>query len=125
MFPVVHFDMQIDKNNQNDDMEIVIYSGPLRDPQFDTLISDGILFAIGSGVTVFLFLFWHLKSLFLSTFALINILLSFPLAYFIFRFIGQVTYFDTMCILVVFLILGIGADGIFVFVDAWKQVMLY
>ena len=41
------------------------------------------------------------------------------------RVVFRISYFAGMQILVVFVILGIGADDCFVFVDAWKQSLLY
>lgn len=61
-------------------------------------------------MTVFLIMCWHLNSLFLACVAMLEILVSFPFAYVIYRFIMMVTFFDTLNTLVIFLILGIGAD---------------
>ena len=53
-----------------------------------------------------------------------HIILTFPLAHFLTY--PWIKYFDTMNMFLVFIILGIGADDVFVFVDAWKQsVILY
>ena len=65
---------------------------------------------------------WHLNSLFLAFAGMLQIILGFPLAYAVYRYVFMVTFFDTLSTLVIFLILGIGADDIFVFVDAWVQV---
>merc|ERR1719362_1946498 len=50
-----------------------------------------------------------------------QILMSFPLAYFFYRFIYGIPQFDMLSILVIFVLLGIGADDVFVFTDAWLQ----
>ena len=52
---------------------------------------------------------------------MLQIILCFPMGYFIYRHFLQITFFQTLHILSVFIILGIGADNIFVFVDAWNQ----
>eukprot|EP01084_Bolivina_argentea_P244753 409955_1 len=82
---------------------------------------DGIIFSVGSILTVFLIRWWHLNSLFLSLGAMLQIIFGFPFAFFVYRFVFMVTFFDTLNTLVIFLILGIGADDVFVFVDAWVQ----
>lgn len=49
------------------------------------------------------------------------ILMSFPLSATIYGLFGQVSYFSTLHNLVIFIVLGIAADDIFVVYDAWKQ----
>jgi predicted RND superfamily exporter protein len=63
----------------------------------------------------------HTKSFFIAAVAMLFIILSFPLSYFIYRLIYRVTYFSPLQIMAIFLLLGIGADDVFVYVDAWKQ----
>ena len=52
---------------------------------------------------------------------MLNIVFSFPLTLFFYRYVGQVTYYGTLHNLVVFIVLGIAADQTFVFTDAWRQ----
>ena len=44
-------------------------------------------------------------------------------SYFIYGVLGGVRFFSGLHVLVLFVILGVGADDIFVLVDAWKQVV--
>merc|ERR1711871_961218 len=67
------------------------------------------------------FIIYHTQSVMLACAAMLQIILCFPVAFFIYRLILQVDFFNFLSILTVFVILGIGADDIFVFVDAWKQ----
>ena len=62
-----------------------------------------------------------LGSLFLASVGMAEILLSIPCAWFIFRNIFQIGYFSGLNMLTVFIICAIGADDIFVFIDAYKQ----
>ena len=52
---------------------------------------------------------------------MLQILLSLPFAYTIYRFIFGIRAFSQMHILAIFLVLGVGADDIFVLTDAWHQ----
>ena len=52
---------------------------------------------------------------------MLQILVSLPLSLFIYRIVFWIPYFGPMQILVVFIILGIGADDVFVYSDAWHQ----
>lgn len=63
---------------------------------------------------------FHLKSIFLSTFSIFNILMSFPLSMIIFRIILNVDYFASVHSMIIFVVLGIAADDVFVFIDAWN-----
>lgn len=112
----------------------------VRELQRVALTYGGIAFAGGSIVSVFLIMWWHLNSLFLACVSMVEIMLGFPFAFAIYRYMFMVTFFDTLNTLVIFLILGIGADDglcsahvcrcgsvctlrtVFVFVDAWVQV---
>lgn len=63
----------------------------------------------------------HTQSICLTLLGLIHIFASFPIAFFIYYFIFQIEPFYTLNFLSVYVILAIGADDIFVMVDAWKQ----
>jgi len=82
-----------------------------------------ITFSAGA---VFFYMWFHLQSLFLAFCGMFfEIGMSFPLGFFIFRFITQVTFFDTTLTLAIFIVLGIGADDLFVFMDQWVQSVNY
>ena len=53
--------------------------------------------------------------------AMLYIYACFPAAQFVNRFIFQIRYWDTLCVFVVFLLIGIGVDSCFVFYDAFKS----
>lgn len=88
---------------------------------FQDLVTGDTAFSIFSVMFVFCFLCYHLGSGFLSMIGIMLILLSFPLTSFICEAILQVTFFSSLHSLVVFIVLGIAADDIFVFIDAWRQ----
>ena len=81
-------------------------------------IEDG-LFAIGSMAFIFCFMVFHTRSLFVSSLAVISILTSFIGTNIIYRCIIDFQYFGLFHILTIFIILGIGADDLFVLYDAW------
>jgi predicted RND superfamily exporter protein len=47
--------------------------------------------------------------------------LSVPFSAVLVQGIGRVAYFGTLQVIAIFLVIGIAADDIFVFIDAWKQ----
>lgn len=70
---------------------------------------------------VFLYFIYHLKSKFLAMVGISIIFLSFPFTAVLVQGLGQVAYFGTLQVIAIFLVIGIAADDIFVFIDAWKQ----
>ena len=120
IFPIYQ-DLQVNKDEEYSAVEIVIGGWLVRGLQFDTFAPSGIVFAVGSGISVLVIMSIHLNSIFLSVFGLIQICFAFPFAYFVYRFMVGIIYFDAMQLLIIFVILGIGADDCFVFVDAFIQ----
>lgn len=78
-------------------------------------------FAIFSCTFVFFYLSFHLKSCFLALVGITIILFSFPFTVLITEGIFQVTYFGTLNVISIYIVLGIAADDIFVFYDAYRQ----
>lgn len=88
---------------------------------FNVLLSEGFLYFAFAIIVVLAYMTFHLQSFFLAFSALLEILMSFPLAYFFYRLVFQVLHYDTLSSLIIFVLLGVGADDVFVFTDAWLQ----
>lgn len=93
----------------------------LQDDQFKALIAGDLRFALLSAGLVFLYFIYHMRSKFLSTIGTSIILFSFPVTAFLTESVCQVTYVGALHVGAVYMVLGIAADDIFVFVDAWKR----
>ena len=70
---------------------------------------------------VYGYLWYMLGSLFLASVGMGEILFSLPCAWFLFKLIAQIEYFSGLNMLTVFIVCAIGADDIFVFMDAYRQ----
>lgn len=86
-----------------------------------TQVVYDFLLAGGSMVFIFLFMWMQVGSIWITSWAMFSILSSFVTANFIYRVILDYRYFGVFHVLSVFIILGIGADDVFVFMDSWKQ----
>ena len=64
---------------------------------------------------------FHLKSIFVSSLCMVIIISSFPITALISEGIMGVTWFGDLHNVVIFIVMGIAADDIFVFYDAWRQ----
>ena len=82
--------------------------------------SKDLLFAVGSIAFIFCFMVFHTRCLFVSGLAVMSILTSFIGTNIIYRCIIDFQYFGLFHIITMFIILGIGADDLFVFYDAWR-----
>ena len=73
-----------------------------------------------SALAVFLYLAYKLRSWFLALTGFAEIFLSLPVGFAVYSLLGfeYLGFLQYMCF---FVIMGIGADDIFVFVDAWRQ----
>ena len=72
---------------------------------------------------VFCYITIHTRSLFLSSMAMIQILFSLPVSYTVYRYVWGIPFFSQLHILAIFLVLGVGADDVFVISDAWKETL--
>ena len=88
---------------------------------FDTAVNSDMLLATGSALITTIAILIHTRSLFLSLVGLVQIILSFPLAFFVYRFICGFTFFPFLNFIGVFVVFALGADHVFVAVDKWKN----
>ena len=63
----------------------------------------------------------QMRSIFLGLMGMIQVLFSLPLAFFVYRFVFGIQLFGGLQVLTVFIILGIGADDVFIYVEAVRQ----
>ena len=89
------------------------------DEEFDTMVQDDFLMVPASVLFVFCYMAFHTRTLWLALFGMLMILLSVPMA--MNFYLRPVPYFSQLHNLAVFIVLGVGADDIFVFTDAFKQ----
>ena len=79
-----------------------------------------LFLAGGSFTFIFCFMWFQTRSLFITTCAVGSILMGFTGANLIYRILFDFRYFGIFHVLSVFIILGIGADDVFVFYDTWR-----
>ena len=79
------------------------------------------LCAIGSVVFIFFCILIHTKSLWITGFAVFSIVTCFLCTNLIYRVVLDFRYIGFFHVLTIFIVLGIGADDIFVFYDVWRN----
>lgn len=93
----------------------------LRRTAIQQQVVKDMMLALFSFLFIVLFMWFQTGSLWITSWAIFSILSSFNITNLIYRIILDYRYFGIFHVLSIFIILGIGADDIFVFTDTWKQ----
>lgn len=107
--------------NAQTEYNAYIFSNEVQDYELQKQVLMDTYWAGGSIAFVFLYLLVHLQSLLLACFSILMILFSFPVTQLIYKYVFGISFFVSIHNLVVFIVLGIACDDIFVIVDAWRQ----
>eukprot|EP00439_Symbiodinium_sp_Y106_P036691 s1266_g4.t1 len=101
-------------------LRIMLFSGATLVAQYlGILLVDGFL-SLGSLVSVWAYMWLMLESVFLASCGMFEIIFSLPVGMCLWVLIlGQKIFWYQM--LVIYMILGIGADDVFILYDAWLQ----
>eukprot|EP01047_Picozoa_sp_COSAG01_P012629 COSAG01_NODE_573_length_15298_cov_13.922394_8_plen_815_part_00 len=111
----------LDNDADFDDVEVLYFFPVISFKEIlNVLMHDGLL-ALGSIVFVFCYIYFHSASAFLAAAGMLHIVFSFPLAFCLYRFVFGIIPLYPLSFLSIYIILAIGADDIFVIVDAWRQ----
>mmetsp|Transcript_4461 Transcript_4461/g.9667 ORF Transcript_4461/g.9667 Transcript_4461/m.9667 type:complete len:1035 (+) Transcript_4461:67-3171(+) len=121
---------QLDKGSistsayQGDDDKFTQF-GPVRVRLYYANLDESFMIGVDLGMSLFSFIIvfaviWsYTKSLFLAASGMLQIVLSLPVSGLVYEGVFQIKYFHFLHVLVVYLVLGIGADDIFVLVDTF------
>lgn len=93
----------------------------LRQRDAARVISSDLAWAIASVASVWVYMVIHTGSMFVASVGMLEILVSFPMALLIYKLVYQIQYLGNIQVLSIFVILGVGADDVFVFYDAYRQ----
>ena len=119
-----HFLSDLEKDFQQgltDDVNFFFYNRAIfSEFLFQQVIRD-LVWLGGSLLFIFFVMLFHTRSLFITCFAIISIFFSFFTANLIYRFVLDYRHIGLMHVLALFIILGIGADDVFVFYDLWRE----
>ena len=96
-------------NKQDGNLKIVTVSWVVYQAYFNVLLNESMVWLVFAIIIVLCYMSFHLSSIFLAFCALIQILMSFPFAYFFYRFILQIPHYDNLSSLIIFVLLGVGA----------------
>jgi len=102
-------------------MDVWSFSNIIWDNVIESLIKETFLYIIIGIILVSCVIAFHTRSLMLTAIAMGQIMMSLPVAAFVYFYVFNITFWDKPNILTLFTAVGIGADDIFIFYDCWKQ----
>lgn len=109
------------KKFERSGVDIRIHGFHLEFIEFQTVVQVDSLISGGSFAVVTTLVYLYTRSCFFSFIAMIAVAMSVFVGLFLYAVVFQIDYFNNLHIVVLFIILAIGANNIFVLVDAWRQ----
>jgi|AntAceMinimDraft_1070359.scaffolds.fasta_scaffold01814_2 hypothetical protein len=102
-------------------MKLYWWSNPMQSEEWEMLTIKDLNWAMLSFISVGIYVAYHTGSIVISVNSMFMTTLSIFVAFFFFRVIFQIAFFQFINFLIIFAVLGIGADDVFVFMDAFHQ----
>jgi hypothetical protein len=110
-------------NDNSNDVRILYYDGGyLFDWEVDQAVYSDSMFAGLSFLAVFVFIWAHTRSLIISLFGMLGVVSSIPITLWVYSDLIGVDHMSILNFLSIFVIMGIGADDIFVFYGTYVLV---
>jgi len=88
---------------------------------FNTILFFDLAAVFGAIIFVGFYIRVHTGSTFLAGMCLLGVILCFPVGCFWTIVVFRVRFFDPLNVFLLFVLLGLGADGVFIVFDAWEQ----
>lgn len=102
-------------------LEVKWYMSFLEGNETTRTVMSDLMFAMFSIIFVWFWMRVHTGSTFLASMGIFMVFTSIPVSLLLYRGVFRIPYFNLLHTLVIFIVLGVGADDIFVLVDSWKQ----
>merc|ERR1711988_677467 len=106
---------------QAGEVEVLYFASPFFFDEFIGILLRDVLLAFVAVAFVFFCLWAHTGSFFLATAGMMEILLTIPVAFVLYRVVFGFQYFAGLNAMTLFVVLAVGADDIFVLMDAYQQ----
>ncbi|KAH3852064.1 hypothetical protein DPMN_094559 [Dreissena polymorpha] len=100
-------------------VEIVAADFGIKDHMFHHYLTKDSHWLAFSGVSIFFVVWIFTGSIFITVMTFLSMFLSLELAYFLYVFVFEITFFPYMNLVTVLLIIAIGADDVFVYTQIW------
>lgn len=97
----------------------------LKEALFNEYVMNDIILLLLGATVVCSLMWWYTSSLFLTVMANLSVVLSLAVAYFIYIFVFELDFFPFMNLLAAVIVVGIGADDVFVYIQVSSHVLIY
>mmetsp|Transcript_16142 Transcript_16142/g.18104 ORF Transcript_16142/g.18104 Transcript_16142/m.18104 type:complete len:977 (+) Transcript_16142:234-3164(+) len=111
--------------NDSDGVYVFFYNAVWFEGIMNDIVMRDFLFAVLSLGFVVMYMMIHSRSVVMPLIGMGQVICAFPVAFAVYHYVFQVHFFNMMELLSIFVILGIAADDIFVYLDAWDQSKQY
>ena len=106
------------------DTELVAINFAIKHNLFDYyLLTDTVWFSMALGV-ILLLMWAYTASLFITAMTVVSIFLSLAIAYFFYTMVFSIEFFPFMNLLTVVILVGVGADDVFIYCKVWSLAKL-
>jgi hypothetical protein len=87
----------------------------------DSMLGRDMSLALGSAFVVAIAIIVHTRSPLITGVGLLQIILSFPLSFFVYKLVAGLDFFPFLNFIGIFVVFALGAGDIFVAIDKWKN----
>ena len=102
-------------------MKVLSYEGVMMMDIINQILISDVLLVVVALLMVFVAMVAHTGSFFISGMGCLHVLAAFPSAYTCYTLILGIKWMSMLNYIGIFVAVGIGADDIFVYTDAWSQ----
>ena len=104
----------------NGETEIIAVEFGLKHALFDYYLLMDTIWVGGAVAVIFLAMWLYTASFFITVMSFISIIITFIISYFIYTMVFEIKFFPFMNQLTLVIIIGIGADDIFIYCKIWS-----
>ena len=100
-------------------VKVVAVDFGVKQELFDRYLHDDVLWFGVALLAIVLAMWVYTTSLFLTLMAVVSLFLSLEISYFVYTHVFSVRFFPFMNLLVLVILIGVGADNVFIYVKTW------
>lgn len=89
--------------------------------RFSASLLNDSLFATIAFILIFMMMSRHAGSMFIAGMAFFQMIMAFLVSYFVYQIVFWMPFFPFLNLTGIFIVIGIGADDVFVFIEAWHR----
>ncbi len=105
---------------QENNIKVIAMNFGIKHNLFDHYLAADMLWFLIAVSIIFIFMWLYTASLFITTMAIINVIFTLEVAYFLYTYVFGIKFFPFMNVLAVVIVIGIGFDDIAIYCKVWS-----